>query len=169
MDFAGPSYFGGKNNELVLCAGKGNSGFHFLLSCFNAFLLILAGDIHVWDQESGALLHYIRPQAHGGDLTCIAWNHSAIDPFMFAAGSHDGAVRVWTRPPDEPYETDPTIPTIMSMFPRSASPYQLESNMSSSSVSLEDFQSGRSRASPSLPEHRSASFDLHPSGDREYP
>lgn len=21
-DFAGPSYFGGKNNELILCAGK---------------------------------------------------------------------------------------------------------------------------------------------------
>ena len=27
VDFAGPSYFGGKNNELVLCAGKG--AFHF--------------------------------------------------------------------------------------------------------------------------------------------
>ena len=25
VDFAGPSYFGGKNNELVLCAGKGLS------------------------------------------------------------------------------------------------------------------------------------------------
>lgn len=23
VNFAGPSYFGGKNNELVLCAGKG--------------------------------------------------------------------------------------------------------------------------------------------------
>ena len=23
VDFAGPSYFGGKNDELVLCAGKG--------------------------------------------------------------------------------------------------------------------------------------------------
>lgn len=126
------------------------------LNMFNDFLSILAGDIHVWDQESGALLHYIRPQAHGGDLTCIAWNHSATEPFMFAAGSHDGAVRVWTRPPDEPDETDPTIPTNLSMFPRSASPYQLESNMSRSSVSLEDFQSGRSRASSPLPGSRSA-------------
>ncbi|KIM47068.1 hypothetical protein M413DRAFT_23353 [Hebeloma cylindrosporum] len=143
VDFAGPSYFGGKNNELVLCAGK-------------------AGDIHIWDQESGALLHYIRPQAHGGDLTCIAWNQSAVDPFMFAAGSHDGAVRVWTRPPDEPDETDPAL------FPRSAYPYQLESNMSSSSVSLDDFQSGRSRASSPLPENHSTSFGLHRLGDREY-
>jgi len=31
----------------------------------------------------------------GGDLTCVAWNPAA-DPFMFAAGSHDGAVRIWT-------------------------------------------------------------------------
>lgn len=33
-----------------------------------------------------------------GDLTCIAWNHAAM-PFMFATGSHDGAVRIWTTPP----------------------------------------------------------------------
>ncbi|KAG6815849.1 hypothetical protein H0H87_010765 [Tephrocybe sp. NHM501043] len=78
VDFAGPSYFGGKNNEMILCAGK-------------------AGDIHIWDQESGALLHHVRGQSHGGDLTCIAWNHAAEDPFMFATGSHDGAVRIWTK------------------------------------------------------------------------
>ncbi|KAG6829712.1 hypothetical protein H0H92_003747 [Tricholoma furcatifolium] len=82
VDFAGPSYFGGKNNEMVLCAGK-------------------AGDIHIWDQESGALLHYVRGQSHGGDLTCIAWNHAAEDPFMFATGSHDGAVRIWTKRSNE--------------------------------------------------------------------
>ncbi|KAF8888546.1 hypothetical protein BD779DRAFT_1439978 [Infundibulicybe gibba] len=85
VDFAGPSYFGGKNNELVLCAGKG-------------------GDIHIWDQESGALLHHVRAQALGGDLTCIAWNHAAEDPFMFATGSHDGAVRIWTEPAEADME-----------------------------------------------------------------
>ncbi|RXW12920.1 hypothetical protein EST38_g12934 [Candolleomyces aberdarensis] len=82
VDFAGPSYFGGQNNELVLCAGK-------------------AGDIHIWDQESAALLHLIPAKVHGGDLTCIAWNHAAEDPYMFATGSHDGGVRVWTRLSDE--------------------------------------------------------------------
>ncbi|KAF8069027.1 hypothetical protein FPV67DRAFT_1607451 [Lyophyllum atratum] len=87
VDFAGPSYFGGKNNELVLCAGK-------------------AGDIHIWDQESGALLHHVRGQVHGGDLTCIAWNHAAENPFMFATGSHDGAVRIWTKRPDELEDQD---------------------------------------------------------------
>lgn len=54
-----------------------------------------AGDIHVWDRESGALLHHVRAQMVGGDLTCLAWNPAA-DPFMFATGSHDGALRIWT-------------------------------------------------------------------------
>ncbi|KAI0250714.1 WD40-repeat-containing domain protein [Lactifluus subvellereus] len=79
VDFAGPSHFGGKDDQLVLCAGK-------------------AGDIHIWDRESGVLLHHVPAQSlGGGDLTCIAWNPTA-DPFMFATGSHDGAVRVWTAP-----------------------------------------------------------------------
>ncbi|KAF9530279.1 hypothetical protein CPB83DRAFT_851296 [Crepidotus variabilis] len=136
VDFAGPSYFGGKNNELVLCCGK-------------------AGDIHIWDTESGALVHSIRAQAHGGDLTCIAWNHATEDPYMFAAGSHDGAVRVWTQLPEEPEPEvsilhaggEPT-PTnhimsdyISGAFPRSTSPYPMGSHMSSSSLSLDDHQS----------------------------
>ncbi|TFK73519.1 WD40 repeat-like protein [Pluteus cervinus] len=100
VDFAGPSYFGGKNNELVLCAGK-------------------AGDVHVWDQESGALLHHVRSQALGGDLTCIAWNHAAEDPFMFATGSHDGAVRIWTKAPED-RATSPTSED--ELPPRSQSP-----------------------------------------------
>ncbi|KAG6840734.1 hypothetical protein C0991_004752 [Blastosporella zonata] len=87
VDFAGPSYFGGKNNEMILCAGKE--------------LDPIAGDIHIWDQESAALLHHVRGQYHGGDLTCIAWNHAAEDPFMFATGSHDGAVRIWTKRSEE--------------------------------------------------------------------
>lgn len=58
----------------------------------------LAGDIHIWDRESGTLLQHIRAQTVGGDLTCIAWNH-AWDTFMFATGSHDGGVRIWTTPP----------------------------------------------------------------------
>jgi len=101
VDFAGPSYFGGKNDELVLCAGK-------------------AGDIHIWDQESGVLLHHVRAQALGGDLTCIAWNHAAQDPFMFATGSHDGAVRIWSKPPDQDLGEDPA--TVV----RSSSPLDME-------------------------------------------
>ena len=54
------------------------------------------GDIHIWDRESGTLLHHVHAQSlGGGDLTCVAWNPAA-DPFMFATGSHNGAVRIWT-------------------------------------------------------------------------
>jgi len=73
VDFAGSSSFGGRDDELVLCAGK-------------------AGDIHIWDRESASYLHHIPPPALGGDMTCIAWNPAA-DPFMFASGSHDGRCR----------------------------------------------------------------------------
>ncbi|KAJ8082886.1 hypothetical protein PM082_008743 [Marasmius tenuissimus] len=100
VDFAGPSYFGGKNDELVLCAGK-------------------AGDIHIWDRESGSLLHHVRSGVLGGDLTCIAWNHAAENPYMFATGSHDGTVRIWTRSPLETPE--PNITDI----PRSSSPHDI--------------------------------------------
>ena len=101
VDFAGPSYFGGKDDQLIVCAGKGRphpfcrsiSSMTKLL--MYSFILYTAGDIHIWDRESGALLHHVRAQMVGGDLTCLAWNPAA-DPFMFATGSHDGAVRVWT-------------------------------------------------------------------------
>lgn len=77
VDAAGPSNFGGKDDQLVLCASN-------------------AGDIHIWDRESGTLLHHVHAQSLGiGDVTCVAWNPAA-DPFMFATGSHDGTVRVWT-------------------------------------------------------------------------
>ncbi|KAG2337636.1 WD40 repeat-like protein [Suillus weaverae] len=79
VDFVGPSYFGGMDDQLVLCAGK-------------------AGDIHIWERDTAILLHYIRPQMFGGDLTCVAWNHSADDPFMLATGSHDGTVHIWRTP-----------------------------------------------------------------------
>ncbi|KAH8996340.1 WD40 repeat-like protein [Lactarius akahatsu] len=79
MESPGPSYFGGKNDELVLCAGK-------------------AGDIHIWDRESASFLLHIRAPAIGGGLTCVAWNQAA-NPFMFATGSHDGTVQFWTSSP----------------------------------------------------------------------
>ncbi|KAJ7598511.1 quinon protein alcohol dehydrogenase-like superfamily [Mycena floridula] len=81
VDFAGPSYFGGKRDQLVLYAGK-------------------AGDIHIWDQESGALLHQFNAPRPGRDLTSIAWNNASDDPFMFATGSLDGNVRIWSKPQD---------------------------------------------------------------------
>ncbi|KAJ7359084.1 WD40 repeat-like protein [Mycena albidolilacea] len=105
VEFAGPSYFGGKNDELVLCAGK-------------------AGDIHIWDQESGTLLRYIHAPQQSADMTCIAWNHAVEDPFMFATGSHDGGVRIWTQPEEDPPDTDEDENGAVPV--RSASPFDME-------------------------------------------
>jgi len=103
---------------------------------------LLAGDIYIWDQESGALLHVIRGQSHGADITCIAWNPIAEDPYMFAAGSHDGTVRVWTRDDHSDHINEETTQTrtFKEFFPgfaRSASPYGMDPG-SSASLPLED-------------------------------
>ena len=98
VDFAGPSYFGGQDDQLVICAGKGVQ-FQPHTMVYQFLTLHQAGDIHIWDMASAVLLHHIRAQEVGGDLTCIAWNPAAEDPFMFGTGSHDGAVRIWSSPP----------------------------------------------------------------------
>lgn len=126
VDFSGPSQFGGKHDELVLCAGKGiiHSFFSFLSPHYSYYLA--AGDIHIWDRDTGALLHHIRTQALGGDLTCVAWNHASEDPFMFATGSHDGAVRIWTAPPPESDDDGLNFDTDFedNFEPRPDSPFQ---------------------------------------------
>ncbi|KAI6045140.1 hypothetical protein EDC04DRAFT_2560260, partial [Pisolithus marmoratus] len=79
FELAGPCYFGGMDDQFVLCAGR-------------------AGDIHIWDRDTALLLRYIRPQTPNtfGDLSCIAWNYGPDDTFMFATGGHDGTVRLWS-------------------------------------------------------------------------
>ncbi|KAF8637933.1 hypothetical protein AX17_002554 [Amanita inopinata Kibby_2008] len=77
-DTIGPSAFAGRRNQLVLTPGRG-------------------GNIYVWDQESGALVHqYMRP-AHSTDMISsgITWNNGSEDA-MFATGSQQGDVLVWT-------------------------------------------------------------------------
>jgi hypothetical protein len=68
-----------------------------------------AGDIHIWDRESASYLHHIRAPLLGGDMTCIAWNPAA-DPFMFATGSHDGSVQIWTTPEIPANHSRPAFP-----------------------------------------------------------
>jgi WD40 repeat protein len=106
-------------------------------------IFLIAGDIYIWDQESGTLLHVIRGQAFGADITCIAWNRVVEDPYMFAAGSHDGTVRVWTREDHTGHMSEETIQTrgykeFLTGFTRSASPYQMDPASSTSLHSLED-------------------------------
>lgn len=54
-------------------------------------------------------------------LLCQAWNSAVDDPFMFATGSHDGAVRIWTKPPDDDDDVDVAL-----SIPRSASPFDMD-------------------------------------------
>ncbi|KAF8591362.1 WD40 repeat-like protein [Ramaria rubella] len=89
VDFAGTSYFGGKDDQLILCAGKN-------------------GHIHIWDRESATLLHDLRVPE--GDLTGIAWN-TAFDTPMFATGSHDGAVKIWASALQQPLVNNPCSPS----------------------------------------------------------
>ncbi|KAG8903781.1 hypothetical protein FRB99_002771 [Tulasnella sp. 403] len=90
VEFAGPSYFGGKGDQFIICASK-------------------KGDIHIWDRESGLLLHSLRGanivDESTEDLTCIAWGHNISGQFMFATATYDGMVRIWTAP--APPETQP--------------------------------------------------------------
>ncbi len=144
VEFAGPSYFGGKNDELVLCAGKGP--FSHIICESRLLMQDSAGDIHIWDTESGALLHHVRAQALGGDLTCIAWNPAAEDPFMFATGSHDGAVRIWTRPTESTDTGDEAVSSVLengghsaSYTPRTASPFEFE--RTDSPLTQQEFES----------------------------
>ncbi|KAF8823450.1 uncharacterized protein C8R40DRAFT_1178712 [Lentinula edodes] len=124
VDFAGPSYFGGKT-----------------------------GDIHIWDQESGALLHHVRAQDLGGDLTCIAWNHAEDNPFMFATGSHDGALRIWTKierqlqAHSSPAGPDDQLP----FFTRSSSPSEMEGmQRTESPLTQQEFESSFANSMESL-------------------
>lgn len=54
-----------------------------------------AGDINIWDRETTAFLYAIQMPAHIGHLTALAWNHGA-EEWMFATGTHDGRVFLWT-------------------------------------------------------------------------
>lgn len=104
-----------------------------------------AGDIHIWDRESGALLHHVRTSSGtGGDLTCIAWNHAAEDPFMFATGSHDGGVRIWTRPlPRLVLEDTQSVSQSGAQTPRSRTPSIMDVDYRTESPFATEFQLGQ--------------------------
>lgn len=84
-------------------------GYHFCpdpTHIHRPLALHVAGDVHVWDRETAALLWYLRPMniPELRDMTCIGWNDGTDEPMMFATGSHDGTVRVWST--DMVYRAD---------------------------------------------------------------
>lgn len=101
------------------------------------------------------LLHHVRAQALGGDLTCIAWNHALDNPFMFATGSHDGAVRLWTtandhRPSESIHRLFPVTAqsTPHSVTPRSPSPVDNDTRTDSTSTQFGEYTSEPLTISP---------------------
>ncbi|KAG8973991.1 hypothetical protein FRC05_008048 [Tulasnella sp. 425] len=84
MEFAGPSYLGGTHDQFVI-----------------------EGNIHIWDRETGLLLHSLQGANIIGntpeDLTAVGWNNCATGRYMFASGTSGGTIRIWTAeeaPPD---------------------------------------------------------------------
>lgn len=59
------------------------------------------GNVHVWDRDTATLLHLIHAPDSIGQVTSLAWNTS-LHSLMFATGSLDGAVRIWTVVQQEP-------------------------------------------------------------------
>ena len=93
----GSCYFGGKDEQFVCCIGEGTDPPFFV----RVRVLTLAdavGDMHIWDRETATLLHYIRPMCMPKlrDTTCMGWNNVLNGAVMFATGSRDGKVRVWS-------------------------------------------------------------------------
>lgn len=62
------------------------------------------GDFYVWHRDMGTLIYCIRAPQNFGTLTSFAWNRWS-DDWMFATGTHEGAVHVWKIRQEEPEET----------------------------------------------------------------
>ncbi|KAG9016039.1 hypothetical protein FRB90_003763 [Tulasnella sp. 427] len=85
-DFAGPSHFGGQQDQFVICAGQ-------------------KGTIYVWDRETGLLLHSLQGPQNAYNvvekMTSVAWNSCATGRYMLASGTNHGTVQIWTTPEEE--------------------------------------------------------------------
>jgi len=105
VEWAGPSYCGGLKDLFVICAGK-------------------KGEIHIWDKETGMLLHTLQGanvvEGIDEDVTSIAWNRDTPGHYMFASATHDGAVKIWTAsaPPETPSPSRIGSPTPSIKRPR---------------------------------------------------
>lgn len=76
------------------------------------------------------------------------------DPFMFATGTHDGAVKIWTVPPAHSHAFEDEIShsraasTHLAPTPRTASPSILEPEFRTDSPSTAESQEGQVPSSP---------------------
>ncbi|EKM59697.1 uncharacterized protein PHACADRAFT_192071 [Phanerochaete carnosa HHB-10118-sp] len=97
-----PAIMGGTRDRLVLRAG-------------------IAGDIHIWHRDMGSFLHCIQAPENFGHLTSFAWNRWSED-WMFATGTHEGAIHVWRLSEKEPEQiTRSPTSTLRTTSPHSPS------------------------------------------------
>ncbi|CAE6474257.1 unnamed protein product [Rhizoctonia solani] len=82
VDFAGPSFFGGPKDTLVIAASR-------------------AGEIYIWERSSAILLHTLTTPS-SKELTSLAWNRKSANQFMLAAAARDGTIRLWRTEPSQP-------------------------------------------------------------------
>jgi len=63
-------------------------------------MIVAAGkrEVYLWDRKTARLLHTLRVKDYGSDFTIATWNHECRKSLMFATGSHDGSIRIWTAP-----------------------------------------------------------------------
>ncbi|CAE6418905.1 unnamed protein product, partial [Rhizoctonia solani] len=78
VDFAGPSFFGGPKDTLVIAASR-------------------AGEIYIWERSSAILLHTLTTPS-SKELTSLAWNPKSPNQFMLAAAARDGTIRLFKAP-----------------------------------------------------------------------
>ena len=96
--FAGLSaIFGGPQDQFVLRAGTGRS---YIISSSSSsdgsITTNTVNDIYIWDCDTTSQLYCIQaPITSVGTLTAFAWN-CASDAWMFATGTHEGQVHIWT-------------------------------------------------------------------------
>ncbi|KAI0736393.1 hypothetical protein BC629DRAFT_1600734 [Irpex lacteus] len=92
-----PSIFGGDHDHLVLRAAIGK---YPTTPSSSYFTNNSAGDIYVWDRDSAAFVHHIRPPPIlEGRFTSFAWNRGS-ESYMFATGTHDGTIHIWAPESD---------------------------------------------------------------------
>jgi len=97
------------------------------------------------------------------DMTCLAWNRAHDNPLMFATGSYDGAVRIWTKRSQESEDDLDNSETfgLGRNIPRTHSPFELDPRESTDSTHPQP--EGSSHSQQSLLSHQPQSESQGPS------
>lgn len=131
-----PAVFGGPQDQLVLRAGTCSSFHVHIFQSFQRLIFILASDIHIWGRDTAVFLREIKVPENPGHLTTFAWNRGLKDTWMFAVGTHDGIVHIWSVSPDKrPHEGKGSLES--ALLPAPGSSIVLRATLSSEPATLD--------------------------------